>query len=640
MIREIQIVSSVVLGLHSVAAQVYTPPAQPAPARSFESQMGPSSASELNDVGKGRVLGVDVPFFDPGSELASWDGHNWNITNNRVFQARFEKYLNAEEADTAIDAAYRETLDGILAALSPRGSGSNLARATALMEKASQFPIDARLCDSLANAIYGVWLAQRNIRTLRKANSELEKEMRKTAWNIEVSGGGTATSKAARKTSDGEEAGEKDAVQQVTDYTRTGLYIKKAVELEALRARNSAEMAGSELKAKVEFQTLIIQFFLQRRFEHVVIATRVYRSMFGDGDSNLKVEEGSEAAKVFRTGIGVNPTISTLDAFANEAIRDVDEGVRAFKFLVEKDELQSASKRLSEAFAVGEYLPRIRTLPRSEKRKVVKFVQDSNQLVSALEVKDYTLAEQLVERLRKQSVDFDFSKPLAAVQTAKTIADMHIQQALLAAQRGNDVEVRTHMEKALIVYPTNPKLREVSARIVKGSDIRGQAVDNLDRLIAEENYRTIFKDQGRYLAAVFDDPARQEALRQILTNVQRIDTTIQQAEKLSDAGSREGAWELVEKLYEEFPQDALLSSTRSDLATDVADFVRTLKNAAQLEERRQHGSALAWFLKARAMYPSSIYAAEGIKRLVDRILPEKGVAEKASEATTSGSTDE
>src|SRR5438309_1590002 len=42
----------------------------------------------------GSFLGKDVPSYDPGSEILTWDGKNWNVNNNRLFQARFEKYLN------------------------------------------------------------------------------------------------------------------------------------------------------------------------------------------------------------------------------------------------------------------------------------------------------------------------------------------------------------------------------------------------------------------------------------------------------------------------------------------------------------------------------------------------------------------
>src|SRR3954468_6867363 len=45
--------------------------------------------------GNSKFLGGDAPSFDPGTEVFSWDGKHWNVANNRAFEARFEKYLNA-----------------------------------------------------------------------------------------------------------------------------------------------------------------------------------------------------------------------------------------------------------------------------------------------------------------------------------------------------------------------------------------------------------------------------------------------------------------------------------------------------------------------------------------------------------------
>ena len=61
--------------------------------------------------------------------------------------------------------------------------------------------------------------------------------------------------------------------------------------------------------------------------------------------------------------------MGTIDSLANEIMRDVREGIQAFKFLLEKNELESATKRLAETFMLGEYLPDVRTLDREDKRQ-------------------------------------------------------------------------------------------------------------------------------------------------------------------------------------------------------------------------------------------------------------------------------
>ena len=176
--------------------------------------------------------------------------------------------------------------------------------------------------------------------------------------------------------------------------------LTRLAEVTALTRANQLKREVAEFQVKIEFQSLIVQHFLQRRFQHVVIGTRFYRSIFADGDSQLRV--GEDAKNLFAKTSGLPPTMGTIDSLANEIMRDVREGVQAFKFLLEKNELQSATKRLAETFMIGEYMPDVRTLNRDDKRKALAFVQKSNQLISAIEVKDYALAQRLVAELAKR----------------------------------------------------------------------------------------------------------------------------------------------------------------------------------------------------------------------------------------------
>ena len=89
-------------------------------------------------------LGGDVPFMDPGSETAQWDGHMWNVTNNRVFRARFEKYLAAPEANGPKDKEYRDLLLEATKAMSPgRPGGPKIAVTMSILLKAAAFDANA-----------------------------------------------------------------------------------------------------------------------------------------------------------------------------------------------------------------------------------------------------------------------------------------------------------------------------------------------------------------------------------------------------------------------------------------------------------------------------------------------------------------
>jgi len=300
----------------------------------------------------------------------------------------------------------------------------------------------------------------------------------------------------------------------------------------------------------------------------------------------------------------------------------VSEGVAAFRFLLEKGELESATKRIAETFVVGEYLPEIRTLEREKKRQTLAFVQASNQLISALEVKDYALAEQLVSQLEESAKDFDNSKPMAAIQTAKTVASMHIAKAKNAAVSGDRATLETELAQATAIWPRNPDLAEVAAMIFSQADVQNKALVDFDQLLSQRNHRQIFDDKERFIAATALDTARQEQLREVLSNMTEIEGAIIRANEIERRGDFAGAWESAERAFQMFPEDAKLNQLRASLTTKAADFVGSLRRAEELEKRGQPGSSLAWYLKAQQQYPNSDFAKIGIERLTKQIFPD------------------
>ena len=94
-------------------------PAQPQPAQGAPANSGAQAGSPA---GGSNFLGKDVPFFDPGSNIVTWDGKSWNISNNALFQARFEKYLNAPPAISPPETEYQALLQQIMEKLSPAKS--------------------------------------------------------------------------------------------------------------------------------------------------------------------------------------------------------------------------------------------------------------------------------------------------------------------------------------------------------------------------------------------------------------------------------------------------------------------------------------------------------------------------------------
>lgn len=618
------LVSVLLLSGRLTNAQVYTPPAGGGGSGGSAPQSNNTTIvnKDNSQQGNQQMAGNDVPYFDPTTDVFAFDGKSFNVNDNRIFRARFEKYLNSEGSSSEQDQAYRESIRDILDALSPHNrDAQKFPRAVAMLQRTAAFPQDARLCESLANAVYRVFLAQRSVGQLKVLNTQLESQRRRLDWNFDTWGKGDAGNRE-RKLSDDPEA-ESEAEDPV-NAGHIQRYIQRIAEVEATRVANKAKMELSEVEAKLEFQALIVQFFMQRRFEHVVMGARFYTEFFKDGAGRLDFEEGSEVEQSFSKTIGFNPTITTLDAFANEAIRDTNQSVESFGFLLDSKEVDGAMRQLQQAFVTGEHLPSVQNIPRERKREVLGYAQNAFQLINSIEVKDYTLAEELVNEMKEQAGDFDYSKPTAAIGTARLSSNMRIRSAKNAALKGDEEKYEENIQAAAMIWPTNPLLAEQFNLIADSADVQQQAKLEFDRLLGTRSYRQIFDNKARFIAATVDDTERQEALNQIVGNIQEIETVLKQAETLKKAGNDHAAWEIVEQTFQKFPDDVDLSAKRSDLATDVATFVKALKNGENQEAREQHGSSLAWFLTARQIYPQSEFVGDGIQRLIDHILPEEG----------------
>ena len=569
-------------------------------------------------------LGGDVPAFDPGSEVMTWDGKIWNIQDQRVFRARFEKYLNAEEETSADAKEYRTHIKEMLDLLSPaKMSKENFRKAWAILPQASAYEPDAELCNSLDDAIFGVLLAQQELTKIDDQNRSLARRKDTLEWNSRFAADSSLLGPAPKNPAAAEQWNREQNLKR--DMKMQPL-LTELGEVNASIAGNRVKKEALRLQAKIEFQVLIAQLFLQRRFEHVLLANRFYRALFGDGDNQLRVaddyaaNQSTKNRESFGDLAKLPKTLGQLDALANEAIRDVREGVESFSFLLEKSELKSAAERLSEAFAVGEYLPEIRLLPRDRKRQVLEFTRKSNQLLSALEVKDYERAGTLVKELETMSRDFDSAKPMAAIETARTVSALHLAKARAAATSGDRATLETELRTATEIWPRNPALAEVSGAIFTQTDVQQQALNDFERLHAQRNYRQIFEDKVRFIAATALHPEKQEKLKKVLDQVQHAEAALLRAAELAKRGDAAGAWESVERGFSGYPDDPKLNQARAEFTTQAAEFVRSIRTAQEMERKQQLGSSLAWYLRAQQDYPNSEVAQDGIARLASQIL--------------------
>ncbi len=605
--------------------QVYTPPAPAQPAeKPTPTDTAAPAAKEKPAAGP---LGNEIPVLDPAAETITVGGVAIPLGDNRLLKARFEKYLSQPPESDEAAAKYRATITEILGTVSPfRTGGPDLYAAFRLLPSASSYPGDANLCGSLAESIYMAMLAKQDINGLTKLNKSIEDEKE----SIISSGDWAARHEKDKELGESKDVKDKGKAKNApaqtpgtgTNSLKYANTLRRIAEIEALKKANIVRTEAQTIKTKAQYQVSMVQWFVQRRYEHVLMAARFYNQIWKDGDSTLRIDKNSDVSKLFSEAVGVSPTVASLDSLSNEAIREVGKYVEAFDLMLSRNELHSATQRLMEAYALGEYLAPVATLSYEKKQRIASYARDLNELYGTLQARDYTKTKELADRLKAAAKDFPSSKVDSAIAAYTLASDLAIEEAkghLLAKENDKAAE---KIRAATEIWPTNPKLTEFRA-MISGASTMVTARNDFDRLLSEGNFREIAKRQYEIAPTIQGDAKREDAFKQIMTNLMKIEAALGKASEFSKVGQNYAAWEQLAELREQFPDDPKLGRELELLAPKVADFTLALDKAKQFENRtpKQTGSALSWYLKARNIYPQSNLADAGAKRLVNEIIP-------------------
>jgi len=613
-------------------AQVYTPPAPPAQPQQQPPTPTDTAPAQTQSKPPAGPLGNEIPMLDPTAETITVGGVAIPLGDNRLLKARFEKYLSQPPENDEAAAQYRETITEILGTISPlKPVGPNLYAAFKLLPSASTYPGDANLCGSLAESIYMAMLAKQDINSLKKLNASIEEE--KTAiisegdWSArndrnnalaepKPAAAGDAPSGAAKSNSPATKDG---TGSNSLRYANT---LRRIAEIEALKKANIVRTEAQTIRTKAQYQVSMVQWFVQRRYEHVLMAARFYNQIWKDGDTTLRIDQKSDVSKLFSESIGISPTVASLDSLSNEAIREVAKYVEAFDLMLARNELHSASQRLMEAYALGEYLAPVATLSLEKKQRIASYFRDINELYGTLQARDYTKTQELATRLKAAAKDFPSSKVDSAIAAYTLASDLAIEEAKAHLLARESTKAAEKIRDATEIWPTNPKLTEFRNLITNASGLVSIRND-FDRLLSEGNFREIAKRQYEIAPSIQGDPTREDAFKQIMANLMKIEAALGKASEFSKVGQNYAAWEQLAELREQFPDDPKLGRELELLAPKVADFTLALDKARQFETRtpKQTGSALSWYLKARSIHPQSNLAEAATKRIIDEILP-------------------
>lgn len=578
------------------------------------------------------LYGNEIPFLNPQDGTVTINGQQLNMGSFREIEARFNKYL-AQPEETSEDAKEYEKiftkLHDVLSMKKERITADNVLRQVVdLLTKASTNPLDGGVSDALCQSIYTAWQANSNGRGKSKMATTLEKEIKMAHQKLSLMESGVDNSTSASSGSSSQKAsgdkGAKTTGDAIRDNPRYQYIKKRIVELEARKLKLEGEEILTTTEAKLTYQATLVQLFAQRRFDHVSIGCAIYSRIFKDGDTKLKLEKNSDAAKMFGGTLGVPPTVAVLDNLSREMIRDSRKHMQAVNHLVDSNHYVDALERLNEALLIGEFLIPVSTFSFEKKQKLYYFKRDVEKLFELMNGKDYEEALTLIQSLKKRANDLSTGRAESAISGAIFASDAYIAQGNEALAQGDRARLEECIKQAIQIWPKNPRLLPLRNAMMAAGQ-QSYALEDFKRFINEKEYRKIFDRQHEFAVLVKNDETMKAQFTEVLGKMRQIEEALGAARQRESMQDINGAWEELQKLNlkdpELFDNDRELNRLYRDLTTKASQLVRVLDDARKCEDSGEIGSALGRYMEAKRIYPYSTFAKDGIEKLLDQIMP-------------------
>lgn len=559
--------------------------------------------------------------FDPTSDSMNfeegsfvWKGRSFNLTEQRAFRSRFERFLLSSPSDD--EREYGLLMSDILDRLSVENNNSDEAifETWELLFRASRFESDGGNSTIVANQVFNAWRIRKESRGIAMSQREME-QLRVTQQEIVANRQSTLkrirekrllqTSKSNR---------DKDETKTDADSALTSEDAFRALDLVETEAKIIAletQTALNGLQAKIQFQSQIVSFFMQRRFQHALVLSSFYQLLFKGSQQQLEV--GKDELSAFFPNTDLTFTVDTMAFVSREAINDVNKGVDAVNSAYAEERSLIALERLQETFFMGEYLSDLNVIPEGQRRHLLDLYRGMLEAGELAEAKDYNGVGLLVEEISVLAKDFPKARILSSIETAKSISDMAVFAASQYRNLGDIDKAREELQNAIEVWPSNPAIREFQQETTKMATAGSQGVQIFDDLLARDDTRGIYERRMELGFALADDTERNPLLMEVVEKVAHIDLLVKQAVELQKQDNNYAAWELLIEAVKIDPDDGPMNRARADLAPQVADFVLLLNRAERQVESGHYAGALAAYLSAQDVYLASRLCREGIE---------------------------
>lgn len=602
-----------------VSAPVQSVSAPAAPAAPQQTAQAPNTGifeSSTAERFADRIFDVKTDSIDPNGNLR-WKGKTFSVGDSRIVRARFERYLSMP-ANLGDYENYRSILAEIEAQLAANNDNltlENIKYAWSRLFDAAEYQIDGDSSLVIANLVYLSWRMRDEYENFKSAENEKERDVKAAKFRAKEKAEfmeyasdkmKRLTSRRARNSQSSPTVGTADLGYRLQDLQR------QVAELATAKAMKEAVAT----KAVWQFQSQILAFILERKFQQAQISAMFYRHIYRGNAQELQV--GREQIKDLVQVSNFTPTADALEMIAIDARKDIADGMAAVETLYDKGDRYAALERLLETFLIGEQDVALAVFS-PEKREVLrKIYKDAITIKELADSKDWGGVEEVVNEISKLAADFPSREVLSKVKTAQTASNMALLAAKQAAALGAADDVKKNIEKAALLWPLNPGIQAFNDELLGLTKGISTYVKKFDENVERGNFRDIMDEAPEYGIAFKNDSERAKKLREIVVKISQIDSLIAQAAEFERQKSPYFAWDILENASRIDSADPVLARAIARLAPEVSDYVKALNRAKDAENKKEFAAALNYYLAAQKIFPASQACRMGIERVAEK----------------------
>lgn len=602
-----------------VSAPVQSVSAPAAPAAPQQTAQAPNTGifeSSTAERFADRIFDVKTDSIDTNGNLR-WKGKTFSVGDSRIVRARFERYLSMP-ANLGDYENYRSILAEIEAQLAANNDNltlENIKYAWSRLFDAAEYQIDGDSSLVIANLVYLSWRMRDEYENFKSAENEKERDVKAAKFRAKEKAEfmeyasdkmKRLTSRRARNSQSSPTVGTADLGYRLQDLQR------QVAELATAKAMKEAVAT----KAVWQFQSQILAFILERKFQQAQISAMFYRHIYRGNAQELQV--GREQIKDLVQVSNFTPTADALEMIAIDARKDIADGMAAVETLYDKGDRYAALERLLETFLIGEQDVALAVFS-PEKREVLrKIYKDAITIKELADSKDWGGVEEVVNEISKLAADFPSREVLSKVKTAQTASNMALLAAKQSAALGAADDVKKNIEKAALLWPLNPGIQAFNDELLGLTKGISTYVKKFDENVERGNFRDIMDEAPEYGIAFKNDPERAKKLREIVVKISQIDSLIAQAAEFERQKGPYFAWDILENASRIDSADPVLARAIARLAPEVSDYVKALNRAKDAENKKEFAAALNYYLAAQKIFPASQACRMGIERVAEK----------------------